>query len=285
MGPSTTDDIDAALIDADVKVISDLYGLERDLTNMTTDTRKDLKDCDIAEVQFYLDDLVGVDEFRTCQNIDEVLRKLRHDCIAIDTFNIECLESLVSRFYQNKAIVQKIEEYEEKKEEFLRDTTVKQFQQAVISKAEAVIPKGMAKVIIKIPKKYGVRRTMKDVEELAKKGFKEYQKNLIKIEVRPGSIIITWLVHETLYGEIVRVAQENAAVLREEGVEEVSIVGEKSVTLSTQDGCKVRILISCSDSHCVIFFKICRSTQKLMVNQLHYTCMHCASIMIPCSAA
>ena len=236
--PSTTNGIDAALIDADVKVISDLYGLESELTNMMTDTRKDLKDCDIAEVQFFLDDLVGVDEFRKCQNIDEVLRKLRHD--RIDTFNINYLERLVSRFHKNEAIVKKIEEYEEKKEEFLRDTTVKQFQQAVISKAEAVIPKGMAKVIIKIPRVYGAPRTMKDVEELATKGFEKHQKNLIKIEVKPGSIIITWLVSEALYGELVQLAQKNAAVLREEGVEEVSIVGEKSVTLSTQDGHEVR---------------------------------------------
>ena len=207
-----------------------------------TDTRKDLKDCDIGEVQFYLDDLVGVDEFRKCQNIDEVLRKLRHD--RIDTFNINYLKRLITRFHQNEEIVQKIENYEEKKEEFLRTTTVKQFQQAVVSKAESVTPKGMAKVTIKIPKEYVVPRTMKDVEELAIKGFKEYKKDLVKIEVKPGSIIITWLVPEALYGELVRLARENIAVLREKGVEEVSIVGKKSVTLSTLDGREVRISLA-----------------------------------------
>ena len=218
-------------------MISDLHGLESELSSMMTDTRKDLKDCDIAELQFYLDDLVGVKKFRKCQNIDEVLRKLRHD--HIDTFNINYLECLVSRFHKNEAIIKKIEKYEEKKEEFLRATTVQQFQQAVISKAETVIPKGMAKVIIRIPRVYGAPRTMKDVEELAIKGFKKHQKNLIKIEVKPGSIIITWLVAEALYGEILHLARENISVLREEGVDEVSIVGDKSVTLSTQDGHEV----------------------------------------------
>ena len=232
--------IDGAALEADVKVISDLQGLENDFSDMMTDTRKDLKECDIAELQFYLDDLFGVDEFRKCKNIDEVLRKLRRD--HIDTFNIRYLEQLISRFHQNKAIVKKVEEYEEKKDEFLRATTVKEFQQAVVSKAEAVTPKGMTTVTIKIPKEYGIPRTMKDVEELAKKGFKGHHKDFVKIHVKPGSFIITWYVPEALNGEILRLAQENAALLREEGVEEVSIVGEKSVTLSTQDGYVVRIL-------------------------------------------
>ena len=225
-----------------MKVVSDLQGLENDFSDMMTDTRKDLKECDIGELQFYLDDLFGVDEFRNCHTIDEVLRKLRRD--RIDTFNIRYLEQLISRFHKNKALVKKIEEYEEKKEEFLRATTVKEFQQAVVSKAEAVTPKGMVELTIKIPKEYSVPRTMKDVEELAKKGFKGHHKDFVKIHVKPGSILITWYVPEVFFGELVQLARENAALLREEGVEEVSIVGKKSacVTLSTQDGHEVRII-------------------------------------------
>ena len=283
----TSYEVTADDIDADVKVIKDLYDLEDVFSNTMTDTRKDLKDCDIEEVQFYLDDLVGVDEFRECKNIDEVLRKLRHD--RIDTFNINYLKCLISRFHQDKAIVQKIEKYEEKKEEFLRDTTVKQFQQAVVSKAEAVTPKGMAKVTIKIPKEYGVPRTMKDVEELAIKGFKECKKDLVKIEVKPGSVIITWLVPEDLYGELVRLTRENIAVLREKGVEEVSIVGKKSVTISTQDGCEVRIsIIKNSNSNSFLyFFKTCRSIQILMVRKSRITLHACICqyiYMLICSA-
>ena len=243
--PLTTDDTDAALIDADVKVIDELHGLESELSSMMIDTREDLKDCDIANLQFFLDNLFGIDEFSKCQNVDEVLRKLSRD--HIDTFNISYLESLITQFSRNKSIGEKIEKYKKKKEEFLRNTTVKQFQQAVVSKADAIIPKGMAKVTITIPKVYkGALRTMNDVEELAIKGFKEHKKTLIKIHVKPGSIIITWLVPEVLYEEIVQVARENIAVLKEEGVEEVSIVGEKSVALYTQDVHEVRIPISCN---------------------------------------
>ena len=242
--PSTTDDIEATLIDADVKVISDLHELEGELSSIMIDTREDLKDCNIAKVQFYLDDLAGVDEFRKCQNVDEVLRKLRRDYI--DTFNISFLKSLITQFCQNKAIRQKIKEYEKKMKAFFRNTTVKQFQQAGISKAEAVTPKGMAKITITIPKVYkDAPRTMNDVEELAKKGFKECKKTLIKIHV--GSIIITWFVPEALCGKILQEARENIAVLREEGVDEVSIVGKKSVILFTQDGCEVSIPICLSN--------------------------------------
>ena len=248
-GPS----IDEATIDANVKVVSDLQGLESDFSDMMTDTRKDLKECDIAELQFYLDDFFGVDEFRKCHTTDEVLCKLRRD--RIDTFNIRYLEKLVSRFHQSEAIVKKIKEYEEKKEEFLSATTVKAFQQAVVSKAETVIPKGMAAVTIKIPKEYGIPRTMKDVEELAKKGFKSLHKDFVKIHVKPGSIIITWYIPKALYGEIVQLAHENAAELKKEGVEEVTIVGEnwKSVTISTQDRLVVSIV---HQTECVtlIFF-------------------------------
>ena len=43
-----------------------------------------------------------------------------------------------------------IEEYIKKKEKFLKTTTVKEFQQAVVSRAEVVHPKGMAEVTIKV---------------------------------------------------------------------------------------------------------------------------------------
>ena len=81
-----------------------------------TETRKDLRECDIAELQFYLDDLFGVDEFRKCQNIDEVLRKLRRD--HIDTFNVKYLEQLISRFHQNKAIVKKLKNMKRRRKSF-----------------------------------------------------------------------------------------------------------------------------------------------------------------------
>ena len=224
--------------------MSGLQDLESDFSSMMMATRKDLANCKIEDIQFYLADLLGDVEFHKCQNIDEVLCKLRRD--RIDTFNIRYLERLVRECHQSDAIIETIEKYEEKKEEFLRATTVKEFQQAVVSKAETVLLKRMATVTIKMPKDYGVLRTMKDVEELAKKAFKGHHEDLIRITVTAGSVMITWYVPEALCEELIQLARENIVVLREEGVEEVSIVGEKSVTLSTQDGQKVSIYLSWS---------------------------------------
>ena len=232
---------------ADVEVVSGLQDLESDFSSMMTDTRKDLADCDISEVQFYLDGLFDVDEFRKYKNIDEVLRKLRRD--HIDTFNVRYLERLISRFHQSDAIIKTIEKYEEKKEEFLRATTVKEFQQAVVSRAETVTPKRMATVTIRIPEEYGIPHTMKDVEKLAKKAFKGRHKDFVRINVKPGSIVITWYITEGLCEELMQLAGENIAVLREEGVEEVSIVGKKSVTLSTQDVNEVSKIIGQNNHH------------------------------------
>ena len=79
------------------------------------------------------------------------------------------------------------------------------------------------------------KRTLKDVEELARKAFQGCENFFISFKVKPGSIIITWYVPESLCEELERLARENAAVLREEGVEEVTIAGEKKVFLSTNE--------------------------------------------------
>ena len=59
------------------------------------------------------------------------------------------------------ASIRSIEEYEEKKEKFLEATTVKQFQQAIVSKAETLPPKGMAEMMIRIPVVCKVRNLQK----------------------------------------------------------------------------------------------------------------------------
>ena len=108
-----------------------------------------------------------------------------------------------------------------------------------MSKAETLPPKGMAEITIRIPAELKIsernKRTLKDVEELARKAFQGCENFFISFKVKPGSIIITWYVPESLCEELERLARENAAVLREEGVEEVTIAGEKKVFLSTNE--------------------------------------------------
>ena len=179
----STDPSTATLM-VDMNMMVQLLDLENDFSNMMTCTRKDLDGCKTEEVQFHLNNLFDVEEFSKCYNIGLVLRKLCRD--HIDTFNIRYLKCLVSQFHRNDAILKIIEEYEAKKEEFLKATTVKEFQQAVLSRAEALISKGMATIVVTVPEKYGNPRTMKDVEALAEKGILDRHRDLVRINVVPG---------------------------------------------------------------------------------------------------
>ena len=183
---SSMDTSTAALaIIADVEVVGGLQDLETDFSNIFTETRNDLAKCDVTEMQFFLADLFEDDEFNECRNIDEVLLKLR--CDRVDTFNVYYLKCLISRFHRSDTIMKSIEEYIMKKEKFLKTTTVQEFQQAVVSRAEAVRPKGMAEVTIKVLNISDKNiRTMKDVEKLAKRAFKGRHQDLIRINVTPG---------------------------------------------------------------------------------------------------
>ena len=238
--PSTAD------VEADVKVVRAIQDLESFFSGMLLDMKDALANCDISRIQFFLNDLFDTDEFSSCDTIDKLLRQLRQS--HVDTFNVYYLQQLISRFHQSDAVIESVKEYEEKREQFLEATTVREFQQAIVSKAETLPPKGMAEITIRIPAELNIRetnkRTLKDMEKLARRAFQGCENSFISIKVKPGSIIITWYVPESLCEELARLACENAAVLREEGVEEVTIEGrEKRVFLSTQeDWLKVRTL-------------------------------------------
>ena len=235
--------LSTADVEADVKVVRGIQDLESSFSNMLLDIKKNLAKCDISDMQFFLSDLFDT-EFNSCDTVEKLLRQLRQ--VHVDTFNVFYLQKLISRFHQGDATIKSIEEYEKKREQFLDTTTVKDFQQAIVSKAETLPPKGMAEMTIKIPAELSIKesnkRTLKDVKNLARRAFQGCENSFISIKVKPGSIIITWYVPESLCEELERLARENAAVLREEGVEEVTIEGrDKRVFLSTQeDWLKVR---------------------------------------------
>ena len=183
--PSTDPSSTAALeIVADVELVGGLQDLESDLSIIFNDARKDLTKCDVTEMQLFLADLFENDEFNKCRTIDEVLRKLLHG--HVDTFNIYYLDCLIRRFHGSDAIIKSIQEYDKKKEQFLKTTTVKKFQQAVMSRAEAVrSTKGQAEVTIKVPNiSESNKRTMIDVEKLAKRAFKDHHKDFVRINVK-----------------------------------------------------------------------------------------------------
>ena len=136
---------------------------------MLLDMKDNFANCDISRIQFFLNDLFETDEFSSCDTIDKLLRQLRQG--HVDTFNVYYLQQLISECQQNEAIDKSIKEYEEKKERFLEATTVKQFQQAIVSKAETLPPKGMAEMTIRIPAELNINESNKGRRKTCQKSL------------------------------------------------------------------------------------------------------------------
>ena len=150
--PSTVD------VEADVKVVRGMQDLESSFSGMILDMMDALANCDISRMRFFLEDLLDTDEFSSCDTIEKLLRQLRQG--HVDTFNVYYLQQLISRFHKSdSAAIESVKEYEEKREKFLEATTVKQFQQAIVSKVETLPPKGMAVLAIRIPAELNIKET------------------------------------------------------------------------------------------------------------------------------
>ena len=118
---------------------------------MLTKTRKLLADCDVSEAQFFFSNLFDTDDFDNCDDIKVLMNKLcRHGYV--DTFNVYPLEK-VAVCLERDDVNMLVKEYKEKKENFLKETTVVDFQRAVVSKAKPALSKGKVEVTIKVQKR------------------------------------------------------------------------------------------------------------------------------------
>ena len=219
-------------IKTDRKIVRQLRDLECELSLMLTKTRELLADCDVSKAQFFLSNLFGTDDFDDCDDIIILMNKLcRHGYI--DTFNVYPLEK-VALCLEKDDVNMLVKEYEEKKERFLKETAVVDFQRAVVSKAMPALSKGKVKVTIKVQKRLANERVLKDIEQLAAEAFDDNQKWFVRFHAIPGSVIVLWHVLESLSDTLELLVRSKVAMLREEGVEEVTI-GGKTVFLSTQE--------------------------------------------------
>ena len=125
----------------------------------------------------------------------------------MDTFNVYYLQKL-STCLERDDVNQLVKKYDEKKERFLEETTVLEFQKAVIIKAKPALPKRMAEIAIWVPKELATNRILKDIGMLAFKVFEDHQKWFIQFHAFPGSIIISWFVAESLRANLQQLAQE-----------------------------------------------------------------------------
>ena len=220
-----------AEIEADGRIVRELRNLVSDYSLMLTDFREQLKGCDISRAQFFLNELFKTDAFTTCDNIDKILNQLSHR--DIDTFNVYYLQKLATCLKRDD-LKKLVNEYEEKKEKFLKDTTVLDFQKAVISKTKPHLPDGMIEIAIKIPKHLATEKILRDMELLAMEAFGDNQKSLVRFHAYSGSIVICWFVVESLCAALQQLAREKVAVWRQHGVEEV-MVGSQCVYHYTAD--------------------------------------------------
>ena len=213
-------------VHADADVVEQLRDLETSFGLMLNRFGSNLKDCDkLSDAKTLLNRVCGW-EFSDCKSIDELLDRLCQGHL-IDPFNLYRLKSLLKIFESKKeALVKAIEMYEEEKEAFLNNTTVSQFQRAIVEKVEPMLQKGKVRVTIKIPEEMKCDQTLKDIERLALRGFEKSQKYLVRMHATSGSVIISWVLPEDRSCELEESVRKNAGVFKKSGVEEVTIGGK-----------------------------------------------------------
>ena len=207
---------------------------------MLTNTRELLANCDVSKAQFFFSNLFDTDDFDDCDDIKILMNKLcRHGYI--DTFNVYPLKK-VAVCLKRDDVDMLVKEYEEKKERFLKETTVVDFHRAVVSKAKPALSKGKVEVTIKVQRRLANKKVLKDIEQLAAEAFDDNQKWFVRFHAIPGSVIVLWHVPESLSDTLEQLVHSKVAMLREEGVEEVTI-GGKTVFLSTQEKVNKKFVI------------------------------------------
>ena len=218
-----SDEIEAE-VKVDIAVVEDLQGLESLFSHTLVKVKRYLQiNCDLSDAQLFLDTFLSDGDFSKCDSFDKLIRQLDRDYN--DIFNTFRLQKLVACFEKDE-LNELVEAYEEKKRNFLKNTTVLSFQRAVVSKVEPVLPRGKAVVTIRIPKEMASLRTLKDIEELAKKGFKECHKSLIRLQVVTGSVIISWIFPVALNAKMQHLVCDNLTIFKDAGVEEVTVDGK-----------------------------------------------------------
>ena len=211
-------------IQASVAVLVRLRDLEISFANMLSNLLELLKknhDCYFSKAQFFLNTLFRR-EFNQCDGFESLLHQLHE--YHMDSFNIYYLEALVGHL-ENEMLKHPIEVYKTKMGQFLKDTTILEFQQAVVSRVEPIKPDQMKEITIKVSKKLAEDLTLEDLEELVLRGFHESQRSFIRIHMKTGSVIISWFFPEALSDKLEQLAQ-NTAVFKDAEVEEVTVDGK-----------------------------------------------------------
>ena len=188
-------------------------------------------ECDLSDAMLFLYSFIGSD-FITCDSFDKLMRQLQRDHIGV--FNIFILQQLVACF-DNHELTDVIEAYNKKKDSFFEQTTVLDFQRAVVSRVEPILASGMAVVAITISKEMASHQTLKDIETLAMAGFENIPQKFTHLRAESGSIITSWAFPKGSSGRLEQLAGDNAAVFKENGVVEVTVGGRRVFPCTQQE--------------------------------------------------
>ena len=150
--------------------------------------------CDLSKAKFFLNSLLDTEEFSQCSDFDELVQRLRRDYVS--TFNTVILLKLATYFQDDMQpeddfdgsydylceLTGCIEDsYEAERERFFKNTSVIEFQSAVVSSVEQFKIKDLT---IKMSKRLASNRIRKDTEELALMSLKEHDRFLVHIHVQ-----------------------------------------------------------------------------------------------------
>ena len=241
----------AAQVAANVEVIQQLQALQLSFSHMLTDIRKLLADSDPADARFFLGDHLDTNEFKSCGSIEELLYQLRQGYV--DTFNTLYLEQVLIRF-EREDVNGLVKAYKEKMDQFLKSTTVLNFQQAVVGTAEPVVPEKKEVITITVSKKWAKAKTLKDVMTLAERAFEENRATFISFNVVPKSILITWFFPKRLEAMLQRLVVTNSALFRQQDVDKVTVAGK---ALYTRTGKQFLVYVKLAACIMIVLNKLC----------------------------
>ncbi len=147
-------------------VLEELIVLESKHATMVLNVSKTFRD-DINDLKFFLASFLQRREFYDCESEGKIFILLQAH---ISTFNNLVLKITVKRFNKKPAL-KPIEEYKEEKVQFLKSTTVREFEATIKERLQPEQPDDQEQIVLKIPDRDGTwpERTLKDLQDLVNK--------------------------------------------------------------------------------------------------------------------
>ena len=205
-----------------------MHDLECALSSMLTNIRRlYYREHHISQAVFFLNDLSGSEDFTSCRTFEQIIKTMR-SVPYIDTFNVDMLEA-VAKNLKSDVMIRLVNEYKKRRQSFLEEITVQDFQKAVVTKAKPPLPKGKVEVSIVVQNRSVGNRVLKDMELLASELFEGNQRRFVSFHAIQGSIILVWHVPERLCDELEEMIHKKTDILRKNGVVEELRLGAERV--------------------------------------------------------